>query len=103
MPKIGDRADEQPGHVEDSVSNALNAIPAEARAVIVDELTHRDPGLLADLRATQEPTTEQRAAVNELLARAVIRSMGADWVPNAHGLAVERAVKAFLESWPLNE
>jgi hypothetical protein len=103
MPKSGDRADEQPGHVEDSVSNALNAIPAEARAVIVDELTHRDPALLADLRGTQEPTNEQRAAVNELLARAVIRSMGADWVPNAHGLAVERAVKAFLESWPLNE
>ena len=71
--------------------------------MIVDELTHRDPGLLADLRATQEPTTEQRAAVNELLARAVIRSMGADWVPNARGLAVERAVKVFLENWPLNE
>lgn len=82
------------------MSNALDAVPAEARAVIVDELTHRDPALLADLRGTQEPTTEQRDAVERLLASAVINSMGPDWTPNEHGLAVERAVKTFLEVWP---
>jgi hypothetical protein len=82
------------------VSNALDAVPAEARAVIVDELTHRDPALLAELRGTQEPTTEQRDAVERLLASAVINNMGADWTPNEHGLAVERAVKTFLEVWP---
>ena len=82
------------------MSNALEAIPAEARALIVDELTHRDPALLADLRGTQEPTTEQRDAVERLLASAVINSMGTDWTPNEHGLAVERAVKTFLEVWP---
>ena len=82
------------------MSNALDAVPAEARAVIVDELTHRDPALLDDLRGTQEPTTEQRDAVERLLASAVINSMGTDWTPNEHGLAVERAVKTFLEVWP---
>ena len=82
------------------MSNALDAVPAEARAVIVDELTHRDPALLADLRGTQEPTAEQRDAVERLLASAVINNMGADWIPNEHGLAVERAVKTFLEVWP---
>ena len=84
------------------MSNALDAVPAEARAVIVDELTHRDPALLADLRGTQEPTTEQRDAVERLLASAVINSMGPDWTPNEHGLAVERAVKTFLEAWPMH-
>ena len=84
------------------MSNALDAVPAEARAVIVDELTHHDPALLADLRSTQEPTTEQRDAVERLLASAVINSMGADWTPNEHGLAVERAVKTFLEVWPMH-
>jgi hypothetical protein len=84
------------------VSNALDAVPAEARAVIVDELTHRDPALLADLRGTQEPTTDQRDAVERLLASAVINSMGPDWTPNEHGLAVERAVKIFLEVWPMH-
>ena len=83
------------------MSNALDAVPAEARAVIVDELTHRDPALLAELRDTQEPTAEQRDAVERLLASAVINSMGPDWTPNEHGLAVERAVKTFFEVWPL--
>jgi hypothetical protein len=86
--------------LEALVSNVLDAVPAEARAVIVDELTRRDPALLADLRGTQEPTTEQRDAVERLLASAVINNMGADWTPNEHGLAVERAVKTFLEVWP---
>lgn len=88
--------------METLVSNALDAVPAEARAVIVDELTHRDPALLADLRGTQEPTTEQRDAVERLLASAVINSMGPDWTPNEHGLAVERAVKTFLDVWPMH-
>jgi hypothetical protein len=97
MSKSGDVAGEQPGQV---VRNALDAIPAEARAVIVDELTHRDPALLAELRDAQEPTTEQSDAVNRLLATAIIESMGPDWTPNEHGLAVERAVKTFFEVWP---
>ena len=83
------------------MSNILNAIPAEARAVIVDELNRRDPDLLAELRGTQQPTTEQSDAVNLLLARAVIESMGQDWTPNEHGLAVERAVATYFEVWPL--
>jgi hypothetical protein len=82
--------------------NAFDALPPESSAVIADELAKSDPNLLAQLRSTQEPTNEQRAAVNELLARAVIKSLGPEWVPDAHGLAVERAVKAFLEKWPLN-
>jgi hypothetical protein len=83
------------------MTNALDAIPAEARAVIVDELTRRDPALLAELRGTQEPTTEQRGAVERALASAVIKSLGPDWTPSERGLAVERAVKTFLEVWPI--
>jgi hypothetical protein len=94
-----DGAGEQPD-VEESMRDALNAIPAEARAVIVDELTRRDPALLADLRGTQDPSTEQRDAVERLLASAVVNNMGTDWTPNEHGLAVERAVKTFREVWP---
>lgn len=82
--------------------DVFDDLPPESSAVIVAELTKSDPSLLAQLRSSQEPSNEQRAAVNELLARAVIRSLGPEWVPNAHGLAVERAVKAFLEKWPLN-
>jgi hypothetical protein len=82
------------------MSNTLDAIPAEARAVIVDELNRRDPALLAELRGGQEPTTEQSDAVNLLLAKAIIESLGPDWTPNEHGLAVEHAVTTFFEVWP---
>ena len=81
--------------------SALDALPPESSAIIADVLAGADPNLLAQLRSTHEPTNEQRQAVNKLLATTMVRSMGADWVPNAHGLAVERAVKVFLEHWPL--
>lgn len=84
------------------MTNALDAIPAEARAVIADELTRRDPALLAELRSTLEPTTEQRDAVERHLASAVIKSLGPDWTPSEHGMAAERAVKIFLEVWPIH-
>jgi hypothetical protein len=77
--------------------NDFDDLPPEPSAVIVEELTQCDPSLLAQLRSSQEPSNEQRAAVNQLLARAVIRSLGPEWVPNAHERAVERAVEAFLE------
>ena len=83
------------------MGDVLDAIPAEARGVIVEELTRRDPALLAELRNTQEPTTEQSDAVNRLLASAIIESMGPDWTPNEHGLAVEHAVTTYFEVWPL--
>ena len=80
--------------------NTLDAIPAEARAVIVNELTRRDPGLLAEFRDAREPTIEQSDAVNRLMAKAIIESFGPDWTPNEHGLAVERAVTTYFEVWP---
>jgi hypothetical protein len=82
------------------MSNALDAIPAGARGVIVEELTHRDPILLEELRKADEPTINQRDAVNELLAIAVIKNIGPEWVPNPHGLAVEHAACVFNEVWP---
>jgi hypothetical protein len=83
------------------MTNALDAIPPESAAVIVGELERHAPALLGELRNAQDPTTEQRAAVERLLASAVVKSMGPDWTPNEYGLAVERAVKNFLEAWPI--
>ncbi|OBK50274.1 hypothetical protein [Mycobacterium kubicae] len=83
------------------MNTVLDMIPPEHRAVIVDELARRDSALLAQLRDAQEPTTQQREAVEHLLATAVIKSLGSDNIPNERGLAVERAVKAFLEAWPI--
>lgn len=68
--------------------------------MIVGELTRRDPALLAELRDVQVPTTEQSDAVNRLLASATVESMGPDWTPDKHGMAVEHAVTTYFEVWP---
>lgn len=41
------------------MSNVLDAIPPGPRTLIVEELTRRNPALLAELRERHEPTTEQ--------------------------------------------
>lgn len=97
MPTDNGHAGDDPRQVE---INVLDALPAEAHAVIVDELNRRDPGLLAELRAARIPSVEQSSAVNALLATAIFASMGEDWMPNEHGLAVERAVTTYFEVWP---
>ncbi|OBA60796.1 hypothetical protein A5647_13285 [Mycobacterium sp. 1100029.7] len=83
------------------MGTVFDAVAPAHRDVIVEELSHRDPALLADLRDATEPTLEQREGVNRALADAVVWSLGRDYSPNDHGLAVERAVKAFLEAWPI--
>ena len=100
---MSDDHEGEPSETAESVSNALDALPPEARAVIVDVLTRRDPALLAALGDVREPTTEQSDAVNRLLASAIVESMGPDWTPNEHGLAVERAVKTYFEVWPTRQ
>ena len=66
------------------MKSALDALPPDSAAVIADELASSDPDLLAQLRSTPEPTNDHRSAVNELLARAVVRSVG-------DGLGAQRA------------
>lgn len=71
-------------------------------AVIAEELARRNPALLTELRNSQEPTIDQREAVEDLLADALSENWGPDHVPNDHGLAIERAINRFLEAWPIN-
>jgi hypothetical protein len=69
--------------------------------VIAEELARRNPALLAELRSIQEPTVDQRGAVEDLLADALSENWGPGHVPNEHGLAIERAINRFLEVWPI--
>ncbi|OBG29911.1 hypothetical protein [Mycobacterium sp. 852002-51057_SCH5723018] len=88
--------------METLVGKFLDAIPPQHRAVIVEELAHRDAGLLAEVGEVQEPTATQLQAVEHVLATAVIKSLGSDYTPNEHGLAVERAIESLLEVWPIS-
>lgn len=85
------------------MSDVLDAVSPESRAVIVEELARRDPALLAELRATQEPSNDQSRAVADLLIHAMIKNFGPDQVPNERGKAIDNAVGAYFLAWPMYE
>lgn len=81
--------------------STLDALPPESSAAIIEELTTADPSLLAQLQRADEPTYEQRAAVNDVIASAIVKNFDGDWVPNARAVVLERAIEAFFVVWPL--
>ncbi|MDT7722993.1 MAG: hypothetical protein QOE94_4004 [Mycobacterium sp.] len=83
------------------MNNALDAIPDEARMLIVEELQRRNPALLAELRTTDKPTNEQSDAIVNALSYALSANYGPGHMPNDYGRAVERAIDAYLEVWPV--
>ncbi len=83
------------------MTNALDVIAQEWRTVIVAELENRNPTLLAELRYLQQPTVNQRESVEELLSDALSENYGPCHLPNEYGLAIERAIDAFLFAWPI--
>jgi hypothetical protein len=88
--------------MEESVSNVLDAIPDDVRVLIVEELERRNPALLVELRASEKPTNDQSdGVVLGVLAPALRENFGPGHMPNEYGLAVERAIDAYLEAWPI--
>lgn len=84
------------------MSNVLDTIPDDARVLIAEELERRNPALLAELRAAEKPTNDQSdGVVLGVLAPALRENFGPGHRPNEYGLAVERAIDAYLEAWPI--
>jgi hypothetical protein len=70
--------------------------------LIAEELKRRNPALSAELRPAAEPTIDQSdGVVLGVLACALRENFGPEDVPNEYGLAVERAIDAYLEAWPI--
>jgi hypothetical protein len=101
--KVDERnASRQPGRMQESVSKVLDAMPDEARVLIVEELERRNPALLAELRTSDKPTNEESdGVVLGVLTSALSASYGPGHTPNEYGLAVGRAIDAYLEAWPI--
>lgn len=85
------------------MSNVLDAVPPEHRAVIIDELKRLNPTMLAELRATQEPSSEQTRAVVDVLINEMMNNFGPDWQPNERGRAIENAIGAYYSAWPTQD
>lgn len=84
------------------MNNVLDAVSPNHRALILDELKRREPGLINELAQAEQPTNSQSDAVIDALARALSANYGPGHMPNAYGLAVERAIDAYLEAWPIH-
>ncbi len=83
------------------MSNVLDDIPLEFRTVIVEELARRNPELLAELRHTERPTTEQSDAVVDELYHALSANFGPGHIPNEYGKVIDNAIGAYLQAWPI--
>jgi hypothetical protein len=83
------------------VSNVLDAVPQEDRALIVEELARRKPVLLDELCSTQKPTNDQSDAVVDVLYRAMSENYGPGHIPNARGKAIDNAIGTYLLAWPI--
>jgi hypothetical protein len=83
------------------MNNVLNAVPADHRALILDELERRNPDLVKELSDAERPTDSQSDAIVNALSYALSANYGPGHTPNEYGLAVERAIDAYLEAWPL--
>lgn len=83
------------------MSNVFDPIPPEDRALIIDELTRRNPALLAELRDTQKPTNDQSDAIVDVLYRALSANFGPGHIPNKYGKEIDNAIGAYLLAWPI--
>ena len=76
----------------------IRTVPPQ-RSCDADQLSPRPTELLDELRQAQRPTNDESdAVVLGVLAPALRETFGPDYVPNEYGLAVERAIDAYLEA-----
>ena len=83
------------------MNNVLDAVPPDHRALILDELKRRNPDLVKELSDAERPTHTQSDAIVNALSSALSANYEPGHIPNEYGLAVERAIDAYLEVWPI--
>ncbi|MHA7653670.1 hypothetical protein ACX9NE_28170 [Mycobacterium sp. ML4] len=86
------------GEISEQLSRCYSAGP---RALIVRVRLQRKPSLLEQIRETQAPTNNESDAIIDAPSDALIKTFGPYWVLNEYGLAIERAIDAYLEAWPI--
>jgi len=88
--------------MEKPVSNVLDSLPAEFQSLVADILRVRNEPLLAALRAHEEPSQQERNAVEEILSDEFSRNLGPDDEPTQRGRDIDNALGAFLLRWPID-
>ena len=88
--------------MEKPVSNVLDSLPSEVRALVAEVLGKRDGALLAALRAHEEPTQQERNAVEQILSDEFCRNLGSSDEPTQRGRDIDDALGVFLLRWPID-
>lgn len=88
--------------MEEPVTNVIDSMPERYATVLAEVIGQREPGLLAALRTSEEPSLQQREAVEEFLADALSDNFGPSHQPTERGILIERTIDAFLERWPID-
>lgn len=84
------------------MSNVIDSLPPELQDVFSAVLDEHDSDLLNSLRASSEPSQDQRLAVEDILSDAFSEHVGDDGEPTDRGRLIDDALGKFLLLWPID-
>ncbi|MEV4734684.1 tetratricopeptide repeat protein [Saccharopolyspora sp. NPDC049426] len=87
---------------EASVSDVIGSLTPELQEVFVAVLDEHDNDLLNSLRASSEPSQDEREAVEDILSDAFSEHIDHDGEPTERGRLIDDALGKFLLRWPID-
>lgn len=87
--------------MEEPVSNVIDGLPIELKSVFTEVIAERDESLLSSLRTREEPSRQERIAVEQILSNEFSSNLGPDYEPTERGRDIDNALGAFLLRWPI--
>lgn len=89
--------------MEASMSNVIDNLPPELQDVFTAVLDEHDSDLLNSLRASSEPSQDEREAVEDILSDAFSEHIDDDGEPTERGRLIDDALGKFLLRWPIDD
>ncbi|WP_338595498.1 hypothetical protein [Saccharopolyspora sp. SCSIO 74807] len=83
------------------MSNVIDSLPPELQDVFTAVLDEHDSDLLNSLRASSEPSQDERETVEDILSDAFTEHIDDDGEPTERGRLIDDALGKFLLRWPI--
>lgn len=84
------------------MTNVVESLPERMRELFAEVVGAHDPVLLSSLMSHDEPTLNERLAVEDILATEFSKALQGDWEPTDRGRRVDEILGAFMLKWPIN-
>jgi hypothetical protein len=85
------------------MTNVIEALPPEMANLLVDVVGTADQKLLHSLLTENEPSRQEREAIENILADEFARTLDHDSNPNDRGKFINQLIVVFLSQWPIEE